>query len=69
MWSFFGSSSHSNDELLTRSSLIFFEISVVNTIMAVDNRIFTTAVVTIIIITFLVFHKFLNWKSSILFLY
>ena len=52
--------------LFSRSSLIFFEISVVNTIMVVDNRIVTVAVVMIIIITYLVFHKFLDWKSSIL---
>jgi hypothetical protein len=39
-------------------------------IMAVDSRIASIAVVLIIIIIiYLVFPKFLDWKSSILFLY
>ena len=33
-----------NDDLFSRSSLIFFEISVVNTIRAVDNKMVTIAV-------------------------
>ena len=44
---FLGSNPHSNGDLLPRSSLIFFEISVVNTIMAVDNRMVTVAVMII----------------------
>jgi hypothetical protein len=53
--------------ILIRSSFIFLEISVVNTMMAADNRIVTVAAVMVIIITCLVFHKFLDWKSSILY--
>jgi len=63
---FFGSNPHSNGDLFSRSSLIFFEIKVVNTIMAADSRMVTVAVVRIISIIYLVFHKFLDWKSSIL---
>jgi len=63
---FFGSNPHSNGELFSRSSFIFFEINVVNTIMAADNKIVTSAAVTVIVITYLAFHKFLDWKSSIL---
>jgi len=55
---FFGSNSHSKGDLFSRSSFIFLEICVVNIIMAADNRM--------VIITYLVFHKFLVWKSSIL---
>jgi len=33
--------------------------------MAADNRMVTVAAVMVIIITCLVFHKFLDWKSSI----
>ena len=57
-----------NGDIFFRSSLIFFEISAVNTLTAVDNRMVTTAVVIIIIIS-LVSNKFLDWKSSIHFLY
>jgi len=64
---FFGSNPHSNGDLFSRSSLIFFEIRVVRTIMADDSKMVTTAVVIIINIIYLVFHKFLDWKSSILF--
>jgi len=63
---FFGSNPHSNGDLFSRSSLIFFEINIVNTIMVADNKMVTAAVVLIIIITYLVFNKFLDWKSSIL---
>jgi len=62
---FFGSNPHSKGDLLSRSSFIFLEISVVNTMMAADNRMVTVAAVMVIIITCLVFHKFLDWKSSI----
>ena len=34
--------------------------------MALDNRMVTVALVIIISIIYLVFHKFLDWKSSIL---
>jgi hypothetical protein len=64
---FFGSKPHSNGDLFSRSSFIFFEIRVVKTMMAADKRIVTVAVVMIIIITYFVSHKFLDWKSSILF--
>jgi len=64
---FFGSNPHLNGDLFSRSSFIFFEIKVVRTMMVADNRIVTVAVVMIIIITYFVFHKFLVWKSSILF--
>ena len=50
--------------ILIRSSFIFLEISFVNIIMAVDNRMVTVAAVVIVIITCLVFHKFLDWKSK-----
>ena len=54
--------SHSNGYLFSRSSIIFFEIIVVNTIMAVDNRMVTIAVamIIIIIIAYIVFQKFLD---------
>lgn len=64
---FFGSNPHSKGDLFSRSSFIFFEISVVNIIMAADNKIVTVAAVMVIIITCLAFHKFLDWKSSILY--
>jgi hypothetical protein len=63
---FFASNPHSNGDLFSRSSLIFFEISVVSTIMADDSKMVTIAVVIIINIIYLAFHKFLDWKSSIL---
>jgi len=63
---FFGSNPHSNGDLFSRSSLIFFEIKVASTIMAVDSKMVTVAVVIIINIICLVFHRFLDWKSSIL---
>lgn len=63
---FLGSKPHSNGDLFSRSSFIFFDNSVVNTIMTDDSRIVIVAVVTIISIIYLVFHKFLDWKSSIL---
>ena len=63
---FFGSNPHSNGDLFSRSSFIFLEIRVFNIIMAANNRMVTVAAVMIIIITFLVFHIFLDWKSSIL---
>ena len=51
VWRFFGSNPHSNGDLFSRSSLNFFGISVVNSIMAVDNRMVNIADVMIIIIT------------------
>jgi hypothetical protein len=63
---FFGSNPHSNGDLFSRSSLIFFEISVANIIMADDNRRVIIAAAKIISIIYLAFHKFLDWKSSIL---
>jgi len=62
---FFSSNPHSNGNIFSRSSLIFFEINVVNTIIDFDNKMVTVAVVIIINITYLVSHKFLDWKSSI----
>jgi hypothetical protein len=66
---FSGSNPHLNGVLFSRSSLVFFEISIANIIMADDSKRVTIAVVIIIIIIYHVFHKFLYWKSSILFLY
>jgi len=62
---FLGSKPHSNGDLFSRSSLIFFEISVASNMMADDNRIVIVDA-AIIIIIYLVFHKFRDWKSSIL---
>jgi hypothetical protein len=45
---FFGSNPHSNGDLFSRSSLIFFQISVASTIIADDNRMAIIAVVIII---------------------
>lgn len=56
---FFGSNPHSNGDLFSRSSLVFFEISVVNIMMIADNRMVTVAAVMVIIITYLVFTNFL----------
>lgn len=56
---FLGSNPHSNGDLFSRSSLIFFEISVANIIMMVDSRMVTVAVVIIIMIIYLVFTNFL----------
>ena len=39
----------------------------VSTMIAADNRMVTVAADMVIIITCLVFHKFLDWKSSILY--
>ena len=47
---FFGSNPHSNGDLFSRSSLIFFEIRVVSIIMADDSRMDTIAVVIITLI-------------------
>ena len=55
---FFGSNPHSNGDLFSRSSLIFFEINVANIMMADDNMI--VIIVVVIIIIYLVFHKFLD---------
>jgi hypothetical protein len=63
---FFGSNPHSNGDLFSRSSLIFFEISVANIIMTDDKTMVIVAAVIVIIIIYLVLHKFLDWKSSIL---
>lgn len=64
---FFGSNPHSKGDLFSRSSFIFFEINVVSTMIAADNKMVTVAADMVIIITCLVFHKFLDWKSSILY--
>ena len=54
------SSPHSNGDLFSRSSLIFFEINVANIMIAADSKMVTVAaVVIIIIITYLVFTNFL----------
>jgi hypothetical protein len=62
---FFGSNPHSNGDLFSRSSLIFFETCVASTIISDDNKVVTIAVVIIISIIYLVFHKFLDWKSNL----
>jgi hypothetical protein len=56
---FFGSNPHSNGDLFSRSSLFFFEISVVKAIMVVDSRMVIVAVVVMVIIIYLVFTNFL----------
>jgi len=56
---FFGSNPHSNGELFSRSSFIFFEISVVSVMMTADNIMVIVAVVIIIIIIYLAFTNFL----------
>jgi hypothetical protein len=58
---FFGSNPHSNGELFSRSSLIFFEINVVSIIMAVDSKMATMAVVVIIIIIIIIYLVFTNF--------
>ena len=55
----FGSNPHSNGDLFSRSSLIFFEISVASIIMADDSRMVIVAIVIIIVIIYLVFTNFL----------
>jgi hypothetical protein len=42
---FFGSNPHSNGELFSRSSLIFFDINVASIMMAVDSKMAPRAVV------------------------
>lgn len=56
---FFGSNPHSNGDLFSRSSLIFFEINVAISIIADDNRMVIVAAVVTIIIIYLVFTNFL----------
>jgi hypothetical protein len=57
---FFGSNPHSNGKLFSRSSLIFLEIKVVNTMMVADSKMVTVAAVVIIVmIIYLVFTNFL----------
>jgi hypothetical protein len=56
---FFGSNPHSNGDLFSRSSLIFFEINVASTIIADDNRMVIVAVVIIISIINLFYTNFL----------
>jgi hypothetical protein len=56
---FFGSNPHSNGDLFSRSSFIFFEIGVVRIIMATDSRRDSVAVIVIINIIYLVFTNFL----------
>jgi len=63
---FFGSNPHSNGDLFSRSSLIFFDINVASIIMTDDSMMVIVAAIVIVIIIYLVFHKFLDWKSSIL---
>lgn len=56
---FLGSNPHSNGDLFSRSSLIFFEISVASNIMADDSRMVIVDAAIIIIIIYLVFTNFL----------
>src|SRR5215475_9648828 len=56
---FFGSNPHSNGDLFSRSSFIFFEINVVRIIIAADNNMASIAVVVIISIIYLAFANFL----------
>ena len=66
---FLGSKPHSNGDLFSRSSFIFFEISVVSNIMVDDNRIVIVAAVIIIIIIYLVFTNFLIGSQVYFLLY
>lgn len=66
---FLGSNPHSNGDLFSRSSLIFFEISVARIIMADDSRIVNIAIVIIIVIIYLVFTNFLIGSQVYFFLY
>jgi hypothetical protein len=56
---FFGSNPHSNGDLFSRSSFIFFEIRVARIMIAIDSKIVNAAAAVIIIITYLVFTNFL----------
>ena len=56
---YFGSNPHSNGDLFSRSSLIFFGISVASIMMADDSRMVIVAIVIIIVIIYLVFTNFL----------
>lgn len=56
---FLGSNPHSNGDLFSRSSLIFFEIRVARIIMADDSRMVNVAIVIIIVIIYLAFTNFL----------
>lgn len=66
---FFGSNPHSNGDLFSRSSFIFFEISVVRIIMADDNKMVNVAIVIIIVIIYLVFTNFLIGSQVYFLLY
>ncbi|GHU53267.1 hypothetical protein FACS189496_4500 [Bacilli bacterium] len=63
---FFGSNPHSKGDLFSRSSWVFFEISVAAVITMVEIVIVIAANVITVDIIYLVLHKFLDWKSSIL---
>jgi hypothetical protein len=54
-----GSNPHSNGELFSRSSMFFFERTVVNIIMVSDNISVTIVIVVIILIIYLVITNFL----------
>lgn len=56
---FLGSNPHSNGDLFSRSSFLFFEIIVVSSMMAVDRIIVSIAAVVIIIIIYLAFANLL----------
>jgi len=56
---FFGSNPHSNGDLFSRSSFIFFEINVAINIMTSDSRMVIVADVVIAIIIYLVSTNFL----------
>lgn len=66
---FFGSNPHSNGDLFSRSSLIFFEIKVARIIMADDNKMVSVAIVIIIVIIYLVFTNFLIGSQVYFLLY
>ena len=67
---FVGSNPHSNGDLFSRSSLIFFEISVASIIMVDDSRMVIVAIVIIIIIIiYLVFKNFMIGIQIYFFLY
>ena len=66
---FLGSNPHSNGDLFSRSSFIFFEIRVARIIMADDNRMVNIAIVIIIVIIYLAFTNFLIGSQVYFFLY
>lgn len=66
---FLGSNPHSNGDLFSRSSFIFFDSKVVSNMMADDSRIVIVAILMIIVIIYLVFTNFLIGSQVYFILY